>query len=112
MVTRTHDEIVTEIQSRATAAGVLSHYCGRSQQCDGDRGLPDLILVGVHGAAWVEVKTPRSPGMSADQVQWAYQLRAAGQTHYIVQAAALDNGEVELILGLLSGGPGARLAPP
>jgi hypothetical protein len=98
-----HDEIVTEIQARARAKGVLSHYCGRSQQCDGDRGLPDLFLVGVHGSAWVEVKTPSSPSMSPAQVQWAYQLRAAGQVHYIVQGAALDNGAVDAILGVLAG---------
>lgn len=98
-----HDEIVAEIQTRATAAGVLSHYCGRSERCQGDRGMPDLFLVGMHGSAWVEVKTPSSPSMSPAQVQWAYQLRAAGQVHYIVQAAALDNGQVNMIIGLLTG---------
>lgn len=99
----THDEIVAEIQSRARGADVLSHYCGRSQQCTGDRGLPDLILVGVHGAAWLEVKTLAALSMSPDQVQWAYQLKAAGQLHYIVTEGALHDGTVDMILGLLTG---------
>lgn len=99
----THDEIVAEIQARAKAAGVLTHYCGRSQQCDGDRGMPDLVAVGLHGCAWIEVKTPSKPGMSPDQVQWAYQLRAAGQQHFVVQGAALDDGTIDMIVGLLAG---------
>jgi len=102
-MSRTHDQVVAEIQARAQAVSVLSHYCGRSERCAGDRGMPDLFLVGLQGSAWLEIKTPATPRLSPDQVQWAYQLRAAGQAHYIVQDAALENGQVDMILALLAG---------
>jgi hypothetical protein len=53
----THDDLVSEIMRRATRHHVLSHYCAKSLRCRGDRGMPDLLLVGAYGAAWVEVKT-------------------------------------------------------
>lgn len=73
----THDEVVAEIQARAKARGVLSHYCKRGQFCQGDNGMPDLLLVGAYHVGWIEVKMPgdkRDPGQTA----WFYKLRATG----------------------------------
>ena len=73
-----HDAVVCEIQARARARGVLSHYCGPSLRCTGDRGKPDLVLVGNFGVAWIEVKMP-GDCLDPEQTRWRYKLRAAGQ---------------------------------
>src|SRR6267142_696561 len=51
----THAVVVAEIMARASRLNVLSHYCGRSQLCQGDRGLPDLLCVGLYFGAFIEV---------------------------------------------------------
>jgi len=51
-----HNEIVAEIMSRASSRGLLTHYCRSSRYCTGNAGLPDVIVVGPHGAVWLEVK--------------------------------------------------------
>jgi len=98
----THDQIIAEIQRRAKARGMLSHYCRRSVTCNGDRGLPDLFLAGHFAAAWLEVKTPSCPNLTPEQTTWAHCLRAAGQTHYVVGPVQLANGVVDQILDYLA----------
>lgn len=100
----THDLVVAEIMARARQLGVLAHYCGRSQLCQGDRGLPDLLCVGLHFGAFIEVKMPHSANLSPEQTNWRHQLRAAGFIHYVVGPGALDNGQVDRILGYLATG--------
>lgn len=87
----THDEIVAEIQARAAARGVLSHYCGRAARCAGGPGLPDLLLVGTAGLAWVEVKTPGDK-LSKDQTRWKWALRAIGEIHEVMGESDLAEG--------------------
>lgn len=93
----THDEIVVEIQSRARRRGILSHYCPDSRRCDGDRGIPDLVLIGPHGAAWLEVKAPHDR-IKPDQTTWKHTLRAAGQEYHLIRGDMLLNGVVDGIL--------------
>jgi len=101
----THDEVVFAIQSRARARGVLTHYCKRGERCLGDRGAPDLLLAGTHHAGWIEVKTPACPTLSSAQVQWRYQLLAAGQLYEVMQESDLEPGHaVDLFLGFLTTG--------
>lgn len=79
----THDEAVAEIQRRAAERGVISHYCKRPVSCSGDRGLPDLVLVGPFGVAWIEVKMP-GDNLDPGQTTWKHALIAAGQRHYVL----------------------------
>lgn len=99
----THDVIVAEIMARAREHNVKTHYCGRSQLCQGDRGLPDLLCVGLHHAAFIEVKTLNSPNLSPEQTSWRHQLAAAGETVYVVGADVLTNGVIEQMLAFLNG---------
>jgi hypothetical protein len=92
-----HDAVVAEIQARARKRGVLSHYCGRSVTCLGDRGLPDLFLAGPHGACVLEVKMPGDK-LDPGQLEWAYALRAAGIPHYVMGPAALTDGTLDQAL--------------
>lgn len=106
----THDQIVQEIIRRAHKIGVLSHYCRESQRCLGDRGTPDLLLVGHYRAAFIEVKTPACPTLSSNQVTWMHAIKASGGIHYVLGAEALDNGVVGQILDYLMGGATPLLA--
>jgi hypothetical protein len=96
-----HDDIVAEIQARAKRRGILSHYCGHAIHCKGDRGAPDLLLVGHFGAAWVEVKTG-SATLDPGQTTWKHALRAAGQEHHVIREPDLHNGQVNWLLDLVS----------
>ena len=99
-----HDQIVAEIQARATQRrGVLSHYCGSALRCSGDRGAPDLLCAGPNGAAWLEVKTP-ADRLKPDQTTWMYTLKASGQRHYVIREAQLLDGTVDAILDTLAAG--------
>lgn len=101
----THDEVVAEIQARAKRLGILSHYCRNAKTCQGDRGLPDLVLVGPFGGCWVEVKMPGDK-LDPGQVIWKHALFAAAQTYYIVgpddlTRSSSEQGAVNWILGAL-----------
>lgn len=99
----THDEVVGEIQRRASARGILSHYCGRAVACRGDRGQPDLVLVGAQHTGFVEVKMPsdtRDPG----QTTWYHKLRGTGALVEQMGPRDLDSGVVDLFLTFLNEG--------
>lgn len=100
----THGQIIAAIQDRARRRGVLSHHCPDSRRCDGDRGLPDLLLVGMFGAAWIEVKSP-GDRLKPDQVTWKHALGAAGQVYQVVREGDLDDGgAVNMLLLFVSEG--------
>ena len=103
----THDEIVAEIQLRAKRSGILSEYCGRALRCQGDRGKPDLFLVGMFGAAWIEVKTPGDQ-LRAEQVTWKHMLRSAGQVHEVMGERDLAaGGAFDMLLSFVAEGSAA-----
>lgn len=68
---------------------------------DSDRGFPDLVIAGLGGVLWRELKdqhdTP-SPG----QLAWADTLRAAGQDWAIWRPLDLLSGAVDLQLAALT----------
>jgi VRR-NUC domain-containing protein len=100
----THDEIVKEIQARAQRAGILTHYCGRSERCAGDAGQPDLILIGRQSVAWVEVKTPGADPSPA-QIRWKYALKAAGEIWEVMREEDLaPAGAVNALLEFITRG--------
>ena len=92
-----HDDIVREIQARATKRGMLSHYCGHAIHCKGDRGAPDLFVVGPYGMAWFEVKTGGAD-LSPGQTSWRHMLTAADQTYLVAVEAHLDDGRIDRML--------------
>jgi len=103
----THDEVVTQIQLRARAQNILTHYCGRAERCCGDRGQPDLILVGAWNVAWVEVKS-RYADLAPDQTTWFHTLRGSGQVCEILNEHDLEpGGAVDALLAFVSREPPA-----
>lgn len=69
----THDEVIKEVMKRAIRAGLLIHYCRSGQQCQGSKGMPDLIIVGPEGLLFREVKSEYDD-TTADQDWWGYIL--------------------------------------
>jgi len=102
----THDEIVGEIQRRAKLRGIRTHYCGSSIRCTGDKGKPDLFIVGPFGSAWLEVKTA-GDDLRPDQTTWRHMLIAAGQVHYVIGEAQLNDGAVDALLRFVATGEAA-----
>jgi hypothetical protein len=66
------------IEAESRARGVLVHHCNKGYDCEGDNGLPDLILVGSYGHAFWELKGSDLEKLSASQVRWDYKLRCSG----------------------------------
>lgn len=106
----THDEIVAEIQARAEIRGVLSHYCRSALRCTGAPGLPDVLLAGRNGIAWIEVKTA-GDRMRPDQTRWKYVLKASGQICEVMTERDLaPGGAVDMMFSFIATGDAARLA--
>ncbi len=99
----THDEIVAEIQARAKARSILTHYCGQATRCTGDRGQPDIRAEGRHGAAWIEVKSPYDR-LDPPQTTWMHTIKGNGGRHYIIRETQLDDGTLDAILDELAYG--------
>ena len=99
-----HNEIIAEIMTRAGDRGIKSHYCHDTRRCQGDPGLPDLLLIGKHAAAWIEVKTP-GDRLKPDQTRWKYALQAAGQVHEVMGPGDLEpGGAIDMMLSFVSTG--------
>lgn len=98
-----HDDIVSAVIARAAGLGILAHYCKDARFCSGDPGITDLIMVGAHKTAFVEVKTEYGR-MESGQNLWMHALIASGQLHYVVRPADLENGKVDAILDQLAYG--------
>jgi hypothetical protein len=98
----THDELAAEIQHRAGSRGLLSHYCQRSTTCKGSRGMPDLIIAGIHGVIFVEIKSI-GEDPAPDQATWIYTLRAGGQDAYVLRETDLSNGSLNDLLAKCAG---------
>ena len=70
------------------------HHCADSRLCDGPSGLPDLIIVGRHGALFAEVKPHPGSTLRPGQTTWKHMILAAGHRHVIWTQADLDSGKV------------------
>lgn len=87
-------EQLRRITDLAREHGLLLHHCRDSRHCDGDPGLPDVILVGPGGVMWRELKS--SPhNMTRGQSDWKWALRAAGADHGIWLPSHLRNGTLD-----------------
>lgn len=99
---RTEAGQLADVAELAACHGVLWHHCRDSRCCDGDPGLPDLVLVGPGGVLFPELKSsPR--GMTAAQTGWRWALRAAGAATPLWLPSDFRNGTVERYIAALAG---------
>lgn len=95
-----HGQVISEIQVKAYARGLLTHYCADSRRCRGHSGFPDLVIAGGHDSAFLEVKTGDGR-LTPQQLDWSYRLAAAGDNVHLIRLRDLLNGRVDDILDKL-----------
>jgi hypothetical protein len=90
------DELVTTIGKLCTELGLIWHWCSRSTECRGTRGLPDLVIVGTQ-VLFAECK---SSGYSttASQDEWLWRLHQAGVRQVVWHPEDLEDGTIERTL--------------
>lgn len=91
-----------EVIELAAKHGVLVHACLDGRKCAGDKGCPDLLLVGSYGTMFVELKSDYGQ-LKPEQTTWRYRLIAAGGTGSwdIWRPDDLDSGAIEEVLATL-----------
>lgn len=67
------DELLAKVLAECKRLKVLAHHCPNSTRCQGDKGMPDLILAGQHGLILAELKS-ETGDTSADQDLWHWNL--------------------------------------
>lgn len=101
----TEAEFTEEVAAMAGAMGLLLHHCTDSRRCIGQAGFPDLIIVGVRGIIFAELKIPGGE-TSAEQDLWHWTLHQAnmlcstecersGHLHQLWTPADLENGRIK-----------------
>ena len=65
-----------------------------------DAGLPDLLIVGPGGVAWLELKSAKGR-VRREQAEWLADLRAAGQHAHVYRPE--DWSDVKALLDALAG---------
>lgn len=109
----TETEFLEKVTMMAAGKGLLWHHCTDSRRCDGQRGFPDLVIVGPRGITLVELKIPGGE-TSAEQDLWHWTLNQVdslcgrecernGQFHQLWTPSGLENGRIERELSDLAG---------
>lgn len=62
-------ELLAEVIKLCEQLGLLYHHCPDGRGCQGQRGLPDLIVLGIRGLALIELKSADGE-LSGDQQRW------------------------------------------
>ena len=96
-----HGELVRRITMRAEARALLWHACGRALRCTGQQGLPDLIVAGPGGIAFIEAKTGGQ--LDDGQLGWRHMIQASGTSWLRADPADLWNGTIDRELDRLAG---------
>lgn len=97
----TEAELLTEVVKLCRQLGLLYHHCPDGRGCQGQRGLPDLIVVGTGGLALLELKSENGDD-SADQALWAWTLYKAGARYALMRPAELEDGTLRTFLEQLT----------
>jgi hypothetical protein len=81
--------------------GLLAHWNPDSRRVRGRKGFPDLVIAGVGGVLFAEVKTGGGE-TSPDQDLWRWTLHEADQRHVIWRASDWEAGSVRRTLEVLA----------
>jgi hypothetical protein len=71
--TQLYQGIVALLEDRPA---LLWHHCRDSRQCDGQRGFPDLVIIGYDGVIFAELKAADGD-TSAEQDLFGYTIESA-----------------------------------
>jgi hypothetical protein len=89
----TESELQTEVIRLCERHGALVFHSGDSRR-DVGRGFPDLVITGIHGVLFRELKTDYS-ALSPTQVGWKHMLLASRQDFRVWRPADLADGTLE-----------------
>ena len=111
--TMTEAELLLAVVELCEQRGVAWIHIDTPHHNKGDdlRGFPDLLLVGLYGVAFRELKTMASRGrLRPAQTGWKYRLLSAGQDWAVWTPGDLESGRIARELDLLSA-PVPKAAP-
>jgi hypothetical protein len=95
----THAQFQREVIALCDARGLLVHYEPDSRR--GRAGFPDLVIAGLGGHLFAELKTPGDIVRPA-QRRWLATLEATGAPAVVWRPAALGTGEIRRRLDQLA----------
>lgn len=89
----TEAQLLAEVTDLCGRLGLLWHHCGRpDKSCQGNRGLPDLIIAGRRGVTFRELKSDDGD-TSADQDLWIWTLHET-PARYVWRPADWHSGQI------------------
>jgi len=103
--TMSESELVTQILAECRQLRLCVYRTPRSDRGGvkaGGRGFPDLVIAGPGGLAFRECKS-RDGETSAEQDEWAWQLRQAGADWAVWRPADWGSGRIRAELRQLAG---------
>lgn len=97
----TEEQFALEVEARIKDLGLLGHRCKDSRKCAGRRGFPDLVIAGIRGVLFAELKLADGE-TTAEQDLWGWTLRESGHAWVLWEPADLGNGRIDSALMLLT----------
>lgn len=97
----TERELTALVLAACRDRGLLAHHCRDSRHCQGEKGLPDLLVVGRY-LLFAELKG-ESERFSMAQLRWRDYLRRAGVRWMCWRPEDWHCGRVETELDAISG---------
>jgi hypothetical protein len=98
----TEAEYLEAVYGICADARVFVHHCARTYLCRGENGLPDLLITGIRGVLFREVKASPYDRVSPEQTAYIWLLTAAGQDAGIWNASDLLTGKVADEIGRIA----------
>ena len=89
----TEAEYLGQVYDICKDAGAKAHHCGDGRACCG-AGFPDLVIMGVHGILYREVKASPNDRKSPEQTAVLWLLKASGADAAVWTSEDLLTGKV------------------
>jgi hypothetical protein len=93
-VTHLEADYLAKVYDLCDHSGIKYHHCNDSRKCTATPGMPDLILVGPRRIIFREIKASLNDRVRAEQSEWLWMLKAAGQDARVWTSEDLLYGRV------------------
>lgn len=82
------------------APELVWHHCGSPHHCNGQAGMPDLLIIGRRRLLWPEIKGDTTP-VRREQREFGEALTEAGQSWCVWRPDDMRSGRIEMELQAL-----------
>lgn len=89
------DELQAPVEILCERLGLRYHHCRHAYSCSGQAGFPDLVIAGVHGVIFAELKLSSYHKRNSQQSVWFHTLEASGQNYRLWTKQDLKDGIIE-----------------